>query len=225
MIRFDNDNNSDLETDNEYARRIHRDVFRGRKYEIPDAEHEEEKNFNGNNKNNKQNFSEIKEEEDEEIRVIEESKLEQINNDNENTSQQQQQQQPSQSEILVDLIKENSLLFKDEFSVPFALVDIDGHYEVLQIESKKFRRYLSKKYYDTFDNKIPNSENIKNAIQILEAEAIFKGQTISLHLRTAWTDKERKGSIYYDLTNYKNRYVKITPDNWKIVNNQTEILY
>ncbi|MGD1838540.1 MAG: hypothetical protein ACPKPY_10855 [Nitrososphaeraceae archaeon] len=173
-----------------------------------------------NNSNNSNNFYyENIDDPDKEIKVIEDAKLINVNNDNNKSLQ------PSQSKLLVDLIKENSSLFKTEFDIPYALVDIDGHYEVLQIESKKFKRYLFKKYYDTFGNKIPSSENIKNAIQILDAEAIFKGPTISLHLRTAWIDNERKDAIYYDLTDSKNRHVKITLQNWEVVTNQTDVLF
>lgn len=146
--------------------------------------------------------------------------------------QEQQQEQPekSQAKILLELVKGESIFFKDQFKVPHTLVKIYDHNEVLAIESTKFRRYLSKLYYDKFENKIANSESIKNAIQILEAKADFEGQTIPLHLRTAWSsnnndDDKNKGSIYYDLTDPKNRCVKITSDGWIIVNNQIEVLF
>jgi hypothetical protein len=130
------------------------------------------------------------------------------------------------ADSLVKLAMENSKLFKDEFSLPYALVKIKNHFEVLSIESKKFKRYLSNLYYDNNDQKTANSGAIETAISALAAKSIFEGQTIQLHLRIAWVNSETKDSIIYDLTDENRRCIKISKgEGWKIIDNQIEILF
>jgi hypothetical protein len=94
----------------------------------------------------------------------------------------------------------------------------------LSLEGSRFKHYLSKLYFDIYDNKIANSEAINSVINILQAKAEFEGKTIPLHLRVAWSIN--KDAIYYDLTDEKRRCVKITKNHgWKIVDNQTEVLF
>jgi len=59
----------------------------------------------------------------------------------------------------------------------------------------------------------------------LEAEASSSGSTIPLHLRVAWGNPDTTDSIYYDLSDEKNRCVKITKDGWEIVENQIDVLF
>ena len=70
------------------------------------------------------------------------------------------EERKSLPQILVELVLENSttaVLFKDEFNVPhILLVMLQDHYEVLPVDSTKFKRYLSKLYYDTYEGKIAN---------------------------------------------------------------------
>ena len=132
----------------------------------------------------------------------------------------------SAAEIIVELVLESSTLFKDEFGIPHALVNINKQNEVLPIKSNKLEYYLSKLYYENKDKKIPNVEAINNAKRTLGARAIFEGQTIPLHLRVAWSNDENKESIYYDMTDDKKRCIKIIKGNgWKLVENQTEVLF
>ena len=130
------------------------------------------------------------------------------------------------AETLVKLALTKIILFNDQFNIPHSLVKIKDHYDVLPVEGTKFKRYLSKLYYDSFDGKIANSEAISNAVQILEAKSIFEGQTIILHLRTAWADENNKDAIFYDLSDDKRRCIKITKDDgWKIVENPIKVLF
>ena len=69
-------------------------------------------------------------------------------------------------------------MFKDEFGIPYALLEIDNIYEVLSIDGSKFEHYLSKLYYDKCDKKTANAESINNAKRTLGAKALFEGKTI-----------------------------------------------
>jgi len=80
-------------------------------------------------------------------------------------SQEQQQQSQSSADILVQLATENiQLLFKDQYSIAYALVQVIDHDEVLRVESNKFKRYLSKLFYDNNGNKVINADSVTNAI-------------------------------------------------------------
>ena len=73
------------------------------------------------------------------------------------------------------------------------------------------------------EGKVPNSENITNALNILKANAEFDGNSKELHLRVAYdttiehgTTRTTKTTIYYDLTNKEWEAIKITPKGWTI---------
>ena len=114
---------------------------------------------------------------------------------------------------------------------PHALVKIKDYYDVLSLEGTKFKRYLSKLYYDSEDgnnnkkNKIAGTEVLNSVVHHLQADAEFGGKTIPLHLRTAWANSDTKDAIYYDMSDEKRRCIKVTKDGWKIVDNQIEVLF
>ena len=121
----------------------------------------------------------------------------------------------SAADILVELATENtSLFFKDQYGTAHAQVHIADHDEIIRVESNKFKRYLSRLFYDKNGNKVVNAEAITNAIQVIQAKAEYDGPTIPLSLRVAW----QNGDIYYDLSNDKWQCVKISQQGWEIVN-------
>ena len=129
-------------------------------------------------------------------------------------------------QVLIKLALANSTLFKDEFNSPHALVKIKDYYEVLSVEGTKFKRYLSKLYYDSEDGKkIAGTEVLNSVGHHLQAVAEFGGKTIPLHLRTAWANSDTKDAFYYDMSDEKRRCIKVTKDGWKIVDNQIEVLF
>lgn len=121
----------------------------------------------------------------------------------------------SSAEILVELAMKNiGLLFKDQYGTAYALVHIADHDEIARVESNRFKRYLSKLFYDVNGGKIINAEALTNAIQVIQAKAEYDGNTIPLSLRVAWHDN----GIHYDLTDEKWRSIWITNDSWEIIN-------
>ena len=138
----------------------------------------------------------------------------------------EEEEHKSLAQILVELVLENHIqLLKDEFNVPHIIVMINNHYHTFPIDSTKFKRYLSKLYYDNFEGRIANTEAIKSAVSQLEAKAFYEGQISHLHLRVAWDNPDATESIYYDLSDDKNRCVKVTRDGWVIIENQIEVLF
>ncbi|HJT47966.1 MAG TPA: bifunctional DNA primase/polymerase [Nitrososphaeraceae archaeon] len=124
------------------------------------------------------------------------------------------EEQKSPSQILIELAYENtSLFFKDQHGIALALVaPVEGRKELIPLESDKFKRYLAKLFYDNNDSSIANKESINNAIQILQANIEYHGQTIPLSLRITW----KEDAICYDLTDVQWRYVEISKDGWQI---------
>ena len=121
----------------------------------------------------------------------------------------------SAADILVELATENtSLSFKDQYGMAYAQVHIADHDEIIRVESSKFKRYLSRLFYDKNGNKVVNAESITNAIQVIQAKAEYEGQTIPLSLRVAW----HNGDIYYDLSNDRWQCIRISQQGWDVVN-------
>jgi hypothetical protein len=145
---------------------------------------------------------------------------------NDDDREEKEEESKSLPQILVELVLENHIkLFKDEFNGPYIIVVINNYYHTLPIDSTKFKRYLRRLYSDTNNGKIANTESIESAISQLEAEAEIEGSNITLHLRIAWGNPDTTDSIYYDLSDDKNRCVKITKDGWQIVENQIDVLF
>jgi hypothetical protein len=87
------------------------------------------------------------------------------------------------AEVLVDLISENSnQFFKDQYEKPWVLVHNKDHHELIRITGERFKRYISKLYYDR-ERRVPYSEAIGSATSVLRARAEFEGKTIPLSLR------------------------------------------
>jgi hypothetical protein len=121
----------------------------------------------------------------------------------------------SAADILVHLATENTkLLFKDQYGTAHAQVHIADHDEIIKAESSKFKRYLSRLFYDKNDKKVVNAESITNAIQVLQAKAEYDGPTIPLSLRVAWQDDD----IDYDLSNDRWQCIKVSQQGWEILN-------
>ena len=119
----------------------------------------------------------------------------------------------SVAEKLVDLISHNSnSFFKDQYDVPFARIHNADHHEIVRVGSDKFKRYIGRLYYEN-ENKVANTEALTNAVQVLQAKAEYRGDTIPLYLRVAGYH----GNIFFDLTNEKWQCVKITKECWQIL--------
>jgi hypothetical protein len=145
---------------------------------------------------------------------------------NDRDQEEKEEESKSLPQILIELVLENSIeLFVDEFKVPHIQVVLGDHYRTLPIDSTEFKRYLLKLYYDTKDGKIANIESINSAVAQLEAKATFEGRTIPLHFRVAWSSSDTTDTIIYDLSDEKNRCIKVTKDGWEIVENQSQVLF
>jgi hypothetical protein len=148
-----------------------------------------------------------------------------IKDQEEEVSEELGKQQKSYADILVQLALANTVsFFKDQYGTAFALVGIkdkhdEDHNEVIRLESNKFKRYLSRLFYDNQNERVINSEAINNAVQLLQAKTEHEGRTITLSLRMACVRNGDDITFHYDLTNPKWQYIKITKQNWVMVDN------
>ena len=121
---------------------------------------------------------------------------------------------PSQADLLVTIGKDRSELFHDETGDTFARLLIDAHYEVWPTSSKQYKRWLVHQFYES-TGKAPGNETVKQALNVLEAFALFQGRRIKLGLRVT----KRDDAIWYDLADEQWRAVKIEPGDWIIEQN------
>lgn len=117
----------------------------------------------------------------------------------------------NQADRLVALVEQLTVtLFHDEYGNPYARVKVGEHFEIWRIRSKQFRQWLSREFWEA-KGKVPNSDSLNSALNLIEARAYFEGDRHELHNRVTWYD----GAIWYDLGNWK--AVKITKEEWEIV--------
>ncbi len=121
---------------------------------------------------------------------------------------------PSQADILIQIAASRAFLFHDETKDGFASIAVNGHKETWPLRSKFFKQWLVRQYYEQTE-KSPNNEALRQALNVIEAKAVFDGPEIKLNLRVA----EYEGALWYDLANMAWQAVKITPDGWEAVDN------
>ena len=93
-------------------------------------------------------------------------------------------------------------------------IQVADHDEILRVESGKFKRHLARLFYEKNGTRWLIQSQYTNALRCIQAKAEYEGQTIPLSFRVAWHD----GDIYCDLSNDKWQCLKISEQNWEILN-------
>ena len=114
--------------------------------------------------------------------------------------------------------KDIQQLFIDEYNSAYAAIPIEGHLQIFPINSKSFKNWLRKIYYQE-KGTILDSPTINDICDFLTANSEFDGKQIPLSLRTASISKNNQLQWVYDLTNNYWEFIKITVDGWYIFNN------
>ena len=116
----------------------------------------------------------------------------------------------NQAGDLVNLAENSGIeFFHDQFKDLWACISADPHQEIVKIRGRYFQRWLAGRFWKT-RKKVPPSEAIRSAINVLEATALFNGEQYPLQVRVAWHDD----TLYYDLMPGA---VAITKDGWEII--------
>lgn len=103
-------------------------------------------------------------------------------------------------------------LFHTADHEPYATYRVHKHKETWALASAKFKRWLAQLYYKATGEPL-NDRALKEALNILEARALFDGEEQQVHLRVA----EYEGAYYVDLVDRQWRVVKIAPGDWQVL--------
>ena len=96
--------------------------------------------------------------------------------------------------------------------VAYADIMINGNRHTYAVRSKSFRLWLSGEYFEQTGKGI-NSQALQEALNTIEAIAIFRGEVHEVHLRTA----EYDGKIYLDLGTLDWKAAEIDIHGWRII--------
>lgn len=101
--------------------------------------------------------------------------------------------------------------FKDPEGQAYACVPANGHTEVHKVHSKRFRQWLSYRFYEA-RGRCASSATLQDVLHNLDAEAYMRGRTERVYVRTGG-DTDR---AVIDLGDDDWRAVEITADGWAI---------
>jgi hypothetical protein len=100
---------------------------------------------------------------------------------------------------MVRLAESNGdIFFKDRGGIPYSIINITNHVEVVPMDSKEFAYHLRGLLKCNRNKRVISNDSLEKAIETLKADAILEGRIIPLHVRVAW--KKKNEAIYYDLT-------------------------
>lgn len=114
------------------------------------------------------------------------------------------EEKEKQSDVIIRLT-EDIQYFTNELEEGYAGVEINGHTEVMSLDSAKFKLYLTKLYYEE-TNSAPSSDAINQALKVLEMKAMFSGEQRKLQRRIT----KHKNDFYYDLGDSTWQAVKVS---------------
>jgi hypothetical protein len=118
----------------------------------------------------------------------------------------------SQADLLAGLTQQNTELFHDDLSAPYAAIQRNGHQEILPCRGSEFRSYLRSLFYQQH-GKVVSTGALYAALGVLEGLAVFGGQRHALHTRLAY----HEGAIWYDLSDPQWRAVRVSESGWSVV--------
>lgn len=117
---------------------------------------------------------------------------------------------PSQAALLVDLAQ-NVEFFHNPDRDPFATIDAGGHRETHPLNSKGFRLWLGRLFWQKA-GRAAGSQAMQDALDVLAGRAVFEGKMRQTSVRVA----EHEGAVYLDLADDQWRSVRVTAEGWEI---------
>jgi len=114
--------------------------------------------------------------------------------------------------LLIKLALGNSELFHDAGGDCYASVVVNGHRETHKLGSRDYKDWLAGLLYRTSE-RAATADKIGEAITVLRAKARYDAAENEVHVRVA----EHEGAIYLDLCDKEWRQVKITEEDWGVI--------
>jgi hypothetical protein len=122
----------------------------------------------------------------------------------------------SQADSLIALALLHVKLFHDG-DTAYAILTIKSHHEVWPLQSKSFRDWLFKVYFEQ-EKKAPNAEAVRAAINTLAGFARFgSNDRPAAEHKVSIRLAESGGKIYLDLADSEWRAVEIDADGWRSI--------
>lgn len=115
-------------------------------------------------------------------------------------------EEDKQADTIIKLT-ENFRFFTNELEEPYAAIQKDNHWEVLDMKSQKFKLYLTKLFFDS-KRSAPGSDGLSQALKVLEMKATFSDSEHKLQRRIA----EEQDNFYYDLCDADWRVVQVNAE-------------
>jgi hypothetical protein len=114
---------------------------------------------------------------------------------------------------LLELAQNNGCeLWHTPDNEPYVSFTIDGHRESHPLKNRAVKRWLGLLLYGE-EEKAAGSQAMQDAINILEAEAVYKGPEYDAYVRVGEHDR----SIFVDLCDDKWRAIEIDKSGWRVV--------
>ena len=132
-------------------------------------------------------------------------------NDSKTEETKEKPKQKTLAELAIEIASE-ATYFHTEDRNAYAEIQVNGHREVHLIRSKAFKHWLGYHLY-TQHSKTLGSETLNTVLSILEAQALYEGESHTVHLRVAESD----GKIYIDLGTPDWNAVEVDSQEWSIV--------
>ncbi len=109
-------------------------------------------------------------------------------------------------------LTEAATLFQDQQGEAYAVIPVRTRQETHRIRDRAFKRWLVGSFYDK-TGKVPSSEALSSALNLFEAQAVYKGEHLTVGLRVA----KRDGKFCYDLADPEWRAIEIDKNGWRVV--------
>ena len=120
-------------------------------------------------------------------------------------------EEQSQATLAANMAMEWNL-FHTPAEDAYARIPIGNHQETWRVGSQTFKRYLAKRFFDE-EGKAMNSDARSAAINLIEANALFDGETHQVHVRVA----EHEDRIYVDLCTETWQVVEVAAHGWQVL--------
>ena len=120
----------------------------------------------------------------------------------------------SQADLLVELVRDAELFHTPGSydSEGHITVDLGDHRETWPVKSKAVRRWISERFFSQYE-KVPSSQALQDALNVVSGQAIHKGDEREVHIRIA----RHKDAIWIDLADANWKAVEINLTGWRVV--------
>jgi energy-coupling factor transporter ATP-binding protein EcfA2 len=115
---------------------------------------------------------------------------------------------PSPAQVIVQLVLERAKLWHDSHHRGYAQIGRRSY----AIRSKSFKLWMIAQYRGSNEGAVPNSEQLANAQNSLEAEAVITGPLDDVYTRVAI----HESTVYVFLADDEHTVISINADGWKV---------